>query len=117
MLMPDEPDEPKYAVGQWAVYECGDTQKLIQMTYDDVKFSRAEPQVFRPAVPADFDVKVGNMTVRAYDAGENSICSTQVVWSDGSYNWLSPAVAAALGYPICPLTVSGGKYESPKGEK
>jgi hypothetical protein len=34
-------------VGQWAVYECGDLKQL-------------EPQVFRPAVPSDFDVTVGN---------------------------------------------------------
>ena len=116
--------EPKYAVGQYVMYHGA--LRIITAVVDLIEYNIYEVVLdknegahisdIRPAVPSDFDVRVGNMTVRAYEStGITKMVNLR--WSDGSIAVVSENVAAACGYPVCPLSVSGGKFEAPKGEK
>jgi len=113
--------KPKYEVGQWYARNSKPLprgmamQKLpIWQWTKEMSEDQMEPY-FRPAVPSDFDVQVGNLTVRAYEHGD--VGNVKLMWSDGCEVLVSADVAAAYGYPVCPLSVSGGVYSSPKGEK
>lgn len=115
--------EPKFEVGQWVVCSHPNNEGggLASINEDGGKGYglsngwRVAEYCLRPAVPSDFDVTVGNMKVRAYEEGGiNDLVYLR--WSDGSSSAVSRAVAATLGYPVCPLSVSGGKFEAPKGE-
>lgn len=111
-LVPDKP-EPKYTVGQWVVTNIG-LMKISDVVGNTIWFGNAynQPAInVRPAVPADFERTVGNMRVRAYETHGLWIF---IVWSDDTRCDVSEAVVAALGYPIIPLSVSGGKFEAPK---
>lgn len=117
-LVPDEP-EPKYTVGQYVVYteqSCYPQRYAFKMNNGDYELSLEHPEYYRPAVPADFTVTVGNMKVRAYETDSYLalLGSVLLKWSDGSDAFVNSKVAAAYGYPIIPLSVSGGKFEAPK---
>lgn len=131
-LVLDEP-KPKYTVGQYVYALAGGCLAVVARITGNGRQWRADtddwriipigcthaasvsPHDIRPAVPADFDVTVGNMKVRAYEFNSRND-NVYWIWSNSSAMIVPPDVAAALGYPIIPLSVSGGKFEAPKGE-
>jgi hypothetical protein len=118
---PDEPDEPepKYAVGDsvWINDRGGIVCTVVDSENKRVKLDKFHSWIstdhIRLAVPSDFDMQVRNMTVRAYEF-KSTDDRVYHIWSDRTAHILSKDVAAALGYPVCPLSVSGGKFEEPK---
>lgn len=118
-LVPDEPEQ-KYKVGQYVYMNDrgGSICKVLKAEDGRVELDRYNTWIstdhIRPAVPSDFERTVGNMRVRAYETGDKDRLCIKICWSDKTMHYVTPAVAAALGYPIIPLSVSGGKFEVPK---
>lgn len=128
-LVPDEPKH-EYKVGDWIVVSDGTglPRQITGVNYIEhgnpkLSYWRVEygdtgiyMSAIRPAVPQDFAKQFGKLWAIVYENGPDGWGALIVRWSDESCNTITPAVRAALGLTPCPLSVSKGKFEAPKGE-
>jgi len=124
--------EPEYKEGEWLVIDNGKlisclcqfqqphnrVKDCVNVIRTDGSVTVVEASILRSATPQDFVVERGGVPFIAYDDAED--IRIRIVWEDG-WNFFGPpikeifrALFADSNVPICPMTISKGKFEAPE---
>jgi len=120
----NEPHKPAFKVGQWVVILSTDLVRTVEKVTGQfimVGGSYYLEDSLRLATPADYQRTVDGVKVRLYKTSFGCLMMTSTggmseYHTGHACTSIALAGLLALGIPIIPLSVSGGRFEAPKGE-